>query len=329
MGAWLVAEGTRERGLLRRLDWLGLGALAIGLASLEIALKEAAERGWASALILLLLGTVVIMGAGFVARSLRHGAPIVDLRLFKDRNFAIACLLSFIFGMGLFGSVYMMPVFLGLVRDHGPLDIGLIMLVTGVAQLLSAPVAVQLEQRIDPRLLTAGGFLCFAAGLGWSFDQTTTTDFDEMFWPQVVRGAAIMFCLLPPTRIALGLLAEHKVPDGSALFNLMRNLGGAIGIALIDTVLWQRAPVLGKEIGIKLLEGDPDALTFATLTIYDIPPPGFVPPEQMLETIRPAVEAAGLAMAINEAWLMVAVLTFAGLAFVPFVRRVPRDNLTP
>ncbi|NNF80216.1 MAG: MFS transporter, partial [Rhizobiales bacterium] len=222
------------------------------------------------------------------------------------------------FGMGLFGSVYMMPVFLGLVREHGPLDIGLIMLVTGVAQLLSAPIAVQLEQRIDARWLTAGGFLCFAIGLGWSYDQTATTDFDEMFWPQVVRGAAIMFCLLPPTRIALGMLAEAKVPDGSALFNLMRNLGGAIGIALIDTVMWQRAPVHGKAIGIKLLEGDADALAFANLTIYDIPPPGFVPPEQMLETIRPSVEAAGLTMAINEAWLMVAAFTLAGLLLVPF-----------
>lgn len=326
-GALFIAKGASERALLKRLDWLGLGALALGLASLEIALKEAPERGWASALIMLLLGTVVIMGAGFVLRSLRHGEPIVDLRLFKDRNFAIACTLSFIFGMGLFGSVYMMPVFLGLVREHGPLDIGLIMLVTGVAQLASAPIAVQLEQRIDPRLLTAGGFLCFAVGLGWSYFQTVTTDFDEMFWPQVVRGAAIMFCLLPPTRIALGMLAEHKVPDGSALFNLMRNLGGAIGIALIDTVLWERAPELGKEIGIKLLEGDADALAFANMTIHDIPPPGFVPPEQMLETIRPTVEAAGLTLAINEAWLMVALFTCVGLLLLPFATRQERTGV--
>ena len=242
------------------------------------------------------------------------------MRLFEQRNFAIACALSFLFGMGLFGSVYMMPVFLGLVREFGPLDIGLVMLVTGVAQLLSAPIAVQLEQRIDARMLTAGGFLCFAVGLALSFYQTATTGFDDMFWPQVVRGAAIMFCLLPPTRIALGMLKEAKVPDGSALFNLMRNLGGAIGIALIDTVLWERAPVLGKRMAEKLLEGDPDALAFAGLTIYDIPPPGFVPPEVMLETIRPSVEKVGLTLAINEAWLMVAAFTFAGLLLLPFAR---------
>lgn len=321
IAAILLLKGSRDFQLLKRMDWLGLAALALGLAFLEIALKEAPERGWTSALILLLLATVVLSLAGFVTRSLRRDLPIADLRLFQDRNFAIACALSFIFGMGLFGSVYLMPVFLGLVRGHGPLDIGLVMLVTGVAQFLAAPVAVQLEQRLDARLLTAGGFICFAIGLGWSFDQTVVTDFDEMFWPQVMRGGAIMFCLLPPTRIALGLLAEAQVPDGSALFNLMRNLGGAIGVALIDTVIWQRVEIHSKAIGLKLVELDPDAAAFAGISVHEIPSIAFVPPESVIEMIRPEVERAGLTMAINEAWALVAALTALAVLFIPFVRR--------
>ncbi len=87
----------------------------------------------------------------------------------------------------------------------------------------------------------------FALGLGLSAFQTPQTDFDGMFWPQVVRGLAIMFCLLPPTRLALGHLAAERVPDASGLFNLMRNLGGAIGLALIDTVIYSRAPQHGAE----------------------------------------------------------------------------------
>lgn len=322
----LLPRGTREAGLLRRLDWLGLATLALCLAALEIALKEAPERGWASVLILALLGVVIITGAGFIARSLRSELPIADLKLYRDRNFAIACGLSFIFGMGLFGSVYLMPVFLGLVRDYGPLDIGLVMLVTGVAQLLSAPLAVYLEQRIDARLLTAGGFLCFAIGLAWSFGQTATTGFDEMFWPQVIRGAAIMFCLLPPTRIALGLLAEHQVPDGSALFNLMRNLGGAIGIALIDTVIWKRSAIHAEAIGTKLLEQDEATAAFAGIDINDIPPVGFIPPETLIEGIRPIVENAGLTMAINEAWAMLALFTVFGLLLTVFVHKSAGSN---
>ena len=119
------------------------------------------------------------------------------------------------------------------------------MLVTGVTQLLTAPIAVALEQRVDARLLTALGFGLFGVGLGLSGLQTPQTDFDTMFWPQVIRGLAIMFCLLPPTRLALGHLEASRVPDASGLFNLMRNLGGAIGLAMIDTVIYTRSPVLG------------------------------------------------------------------------------------
>src|SRR6202022_359495 len=134
-----------------------------------------------------------------------------------------------------------MPVFLAFVRHHDAFAIGTIMLVTGAAQLATAPVAGAMESRFDPRLLSAAGFALFAVGLGLSALQSRVADFDEMFWPQVLRGVAIMFCLLPPTRLALGTLTAAQVPDASGLFNLMRNLGGAIGIALIDTILYGRS----------------------------------------------------------------------------------------
>src|SRR5262249_34669688 len=131
-----------------------------------------------------------------------------------------------------------MPVFLGFVRRHDAFEIGTIMLVTGVAQFAAAPLAAILESYVGARLLTGAGFALFALGLGMSAFQTRTADFGEMLWPQIVRGVAIMFCLLPPTRIALGALPDAEVADASGLFNLMRNLGGAIGIALIDTILY-------------------------------------------------------------------------------------------
>jgi len=118
---------------------------------------------------------------------------LVDLRSFADRDFTIGCILSFVLGIGLFGSVYLMPVYLAFVRYHDALEIGMIMLVTGVAQLVTAPAAVLLEQRLDARWLTAAGFALFACGLGLSAMQTPRTDYDEMFWPQVIRGVAIMF----------------------------------------------------------------------------------------------------------------------------------------
>jgi DHA2 family multidrug resistance protein len=215
-----------------------------------------------------------------------------------------------------------MPVFLAFVRDHGALEIGRIMLVTGATQLLMAPIAVQLDKRLDPRLLSGIGFLVFGVGLGLSFFQTPETDFDQMFWPQVVRGAAIMFCLLPPTRLALGLLEDARVPDASGLFNLMRNLGGAIGIALIDTVLYGRAPVLGERLVAQMKAGSAEAAAFVGIPLDDFATlSGGSMDIEALGELQDRFEKAALTLAVNEAWLMLAAITLAALLALVAARR--------
>ena len=245
-------------GQIRYFDVFSLALGAVALAALEIGIKEAPKRGWTSPIAAGLLALCLVSALIFIVRVLRSPNPLVNLRTFRDRNFSIGCLFSFVLGTGLFGSIYLMPVFLAYVRAHNALEIGEIMLVTGVAQLIVAPVAAFLVRRVDERLLTAFGFLLFAIGLGLSTVQTKTTDFEEMFWPQLIRGSAIMFCILPPTQLALGHLARTAIDDASGLFNLMRNLGGAIGIALIDTVIYTRAPEYARSIINRLAAGDLD-----------------------------------------------------------------------
>ena len=305
----------------RTLDAGSLSLMAIALAALEIALKEAPPDDWRSPLVLGLLGLSLVSAAIFVRRTLGADHPVVDLRRFADRRFAIGCLLSFTLGIGLFGSVYLMPVFLGFVRDHSALEIGKIMLVTGVAQLLVAPVAVALERRLDARILAGGGFLLFAIGLALSAFDTSETDFADMVMPQVLRGAAMMFCLLPPTRLALGHLAPAEVPDASGLFNLMRNLGGAIGIALIDTVIYGRSPVHARAITDRLAAGDVETAKAAGLPLemFLARPPGPIGPD-LQAMLQPMVERLALVQAINEAWAMVAALTILALFALPFAR---------
>jgi DHA2 family multidrug resistance protein len=307
---------------IRKLDVLSLALMAIALASLEILLKEAPDRGWVSGLVLGLLALSVASAVAFAARTLASATPVVDLSNFADRNFTIGCILSFVLGIGLFGSVYLMPVFLAFVREHDALQIGTIMLATGGAQLLIAPVAVALEQRINAKLLSAAGFTLFAAGLGLSASQTPETDFSAMFLPQVVRGLAIMFCLLPPTRLALGNLPEARVPDASGLFNLMRNLGGAIGIALIDTIIYGRTPAHVDAIVERLKAGDVDTAKFVGIPLDKFlnRPAGPVDADTQA-LLEPLVGKAALTQSINEAWLMIAVLTVAALLSIPFARR--------
>ena len=320
-----TAANQRNR---RAIDGVALVALAVALAALEIGLKDAPRLGWSAPRVLALLALSLSAGVLFIIKTLRSAWPLVELKCFADRNFAIGCALSFALGIGLFGSTYLMPFFLGLVREHGAFEIGKIMLATGVAQLAAAPVAVLLERRVDARWLSLAGFSLFAVGLLLSSRQTMSTDAADMMAPQIMRGAAIMFCLLPPTRLALGQLSERLVADGSGLFNLMRNLGGAVGLALIDTIVFSRSATNATDIVARLQKGD-----VATAVGIGIPRDAYLaqlgkPPDEFTaEMVRPLVEKAALANAINDAWLVIGILTAVAVLLVIFVRRLPQAEV--
>jgi MFS transporter, DHA2 family, multidrug resistance protein len=308
-GVVCLPRETTVRGSPRWADGAALAVMAVALAALEIGLKSAPKHGWLALSTLALLIGAACAGCGFLWLSLRSATPIVDVGLLADRPFRLGCAMSFILGMGLYGNVYLMPVFLAYVGGLEAFEIGQIMLITGAAQLLSAPLVVALERFVSAGRLSLFGFLLFAAGLAMSGWDHPRTDGDDMVWPQIVRGVAIMFCLLPPTRVALGHLSPEHLPDGSALFNLMRNLGGAIGLALIDTVMFGRAPGHGDALGKRLLALDPTAFAWTGLPLQQANT--IITPE-MKEMARPAVERAALTLAINDAWIMLAGVTLVG-----------------
>jgi DHA2 family multidrug resistance protein len=317
-GFLVLPRARTQISEVRSLDLASLVLVAVALTALEIGLKEAPKQSWTSGIVLGLFLVALACGVAFVLRTLSHSPPIVDLHAFTDREFALGCALSFILGIGLYGSVYLMPVFLAYVRGHGALTIGETMLVTGAAQLISAPLVVWLERYLSARFLTGLGFFMFAVGLAMSAFETPRSEYEEMFWPQAVRGVAIMFCLLPPIRLALGHLPIERVPDASALFNLMRNLGGAIGLALIDTVIFGRAEMHGRALIAKLARGDAAAFDFVGLP--SLPMPIQIAPEKM-QLVRRAVERAALTIAINEAWAMIGILTALGVLVALATRR--------
>jgi DHA2 family multidrug resistance protein len=321
---FLLPRASPRFADLATLDGVSVALMAIALASLEIGLKQAPHDGWLSppgSMLFLLSGTAATL---FALRTLRAKHPVVDLSTLKNVSFAIGCALSFCLGIGLFGSVYLMPVFLAYVRRHDAFEIGTIMVVTGVAQLVTAPIAGTLESRVDPRWLSAAGFTLFALGLGCSAFQSRVADFDEMLWPQVLRGVAIMFCLLPPTRLALGALSEAEVPDASGLFNLMRNLGGAIGIALIDTILYGRTSGHAEALRDRLIAGDITAAQAIglDLELFTHRPPN-VSDATVEAYLRPMVERAAFALSSNEAWALLACAALLGLLLVPFAGPPP------
>jgi DHA2 family multidrug resistance protein len=327
VGGLCLPRDKARPGLIWRLDGVGCVWLALALASLVIGLKQAPDMGWVSPVVLALFALSALTSWLFFRRALHHPNPVAAVRVLADPRVAVGCLLNFGLGFGFFGATYLMPVFLGLVREHDALEIGRIMLVTGLAQLAAAPFVVVLEKRLDARILAAFGFALFAVGLAMSGFQTVQTDYHQMFWAQIVRGVAIMFCVVPPTRIALGHLALAEIPNASGLFNVARNLGGAIGLALIDTVIYGRAPIWAERIKDKLLAGD-----IPTAKAVGIPIDAFVAArgqpidDDTRELIAPLVQKLALADAINEAWLVLAAITLlamASLIWLALVRAKP------
>ena len=312
---FLLPRGRPRLKQLRNFDGISLALMAAALASLEIGLKQAPHSGWFSAVCFGLFALCAVATILFVVRTRKAVQRVVELALFRVRPFSIGCALSFCLGVGLFGAVYLMPVFLAYVRQYDALQIGSIMLVTGTAQLVAAPIAGALESRLDSRWLSAFGFSLFAIGLGWSAFESRVADFDEMFWPQVLRGFAAMFCLLPPTRLALETLPHKQVPDASGLFNMMRNLGGAVGIALIDTVLYGRSSGHAEAIRQRLIAGD---VTAAQAIGLDRVPPD-------VSSAGSLIEQAAFAASANEAWALLAAVAVIGLLLIPFAKPSPQE----
>jgi DHA2 family multidrug resistance protein len=165
---------------------------------------------------------------------------VVDLRALKDRNFALGCFFSFVTGIGIFATIYLTPLFLGRVRGFSALEIGLAVFSTGVFQILSIPVYAALANRIDLRWLMMFGLACFALSM-WDFAPITHDwGWQELLLPQALRGIGQQFAVPPAVTLSLGALAPDRLKLASGLFNLMRNLGGAIGIAACATILNDR-----------------------------------------------------------------------------------------
>ncbi|WP_430472826.1 DHA2 family efflux MFS transporter permease subunit [Thalassospira lucentensis] len=230
-----------DRSLLKGFDLKGLVAMAVFLGSLEYVLDEGPKDDWFDERAIV-YGAIVCVLAGiyFFWRMFSYDKPIVDLKSFADRNFTMGCVFSFTLGIGLYGSVYIMPLMLSRIRGYDSLEIGIVMAVTGVAQFLSAPIAGKMAAKYPPRVVLGFGLLLFAVGLAMHGFNTSEVSFDELILPQIVRGAALMFCMLPITNLALGTLPPEKIKNASGLYNLMRNLGGAIGMAGINTLLDKR-----------------------------------------------------------------------------------------
>ena len=317
----LVDFDKPDYSLLDNFDWTGLLSMAGFLGALEYVLEEGPRKDWFDDGSIVIFAIVSVLSAVvFFARVLTAQSPIVDLRAFLNRNFAIGSLFSFVLGIGLYGLTFLYPLYLAQVRGYNAQMIGETMFVSGIAMFLTAPIAGQLAQRFDPRYTLIGGFLLFAIGTWEMTSLTRDWDFWEIFWPQVLRGIGLMLSIVPVTNTALGTLSPERIKNASGLFNLTRNLGGALGLAVINTALNDR---LDLHLA-RLHEAVNWSRGVATETLANMATrfPGFDGQTIALKQMTGLVRQQAVVMSFADVFLMLTVL-FVVLAALGIMMKRP------
>jgi len=238
-----------DPSLSKGFDWLGLMLMAAFLMSLQFVLEEGAKEDWfADDMILLLSVVAAVCGPAFVWRSLSYRNPIVELRAFGNRNFVVGVLMTFIVGAALFGGTFLLPLFLGRVRDYSAAEVGTTMIVSGLAMFATGPIAGRLVRKVDARILMFLGFMMAAWGM---WDARIVTDqwgFWEFAGVQAMRGAGVMIAMIASQQVTMATLPPHMVKNASGLVNLSRNVGGAFGLAILNTSLTQNTALHMAEL---------------------------------------------------------------------------------
>lgn len=226
---------------LKQGDWGGIMAMAIGLGSLQVVLEEGSRKDWFdSALIVRLTAISVIFLSIFFWLELTRKRPFIELRLLKRRNFALANIVNIALGVGLYGSIYILPLYLAQIQRYNALQIGEVIMWAGVPQLFIVPLIPILMKKIDPRLMVGIGVSLFAVSCFMNSNLTHLTGLDQLRWSQLVRALGQPLIMVPLSSIATAGIEPTLAGSASGLFNMMRNLGGSFGIAALATVLKNR-----------------------------------------------------------------------------------------
>jgi DHA2 family multidrug resistance protein len=222
-------------------DWAGIATMAIGLSALQTVLEEGNKDDWFGSPFIVKLSVIAAIAlTAFVVIELTAKKPLINLRLLARRNFGFGLLANFLLGIALYGSVFILPVYLSRIQGYNAEQIGMVLAWTGLPQLLLIPLVPRLMQRFDARIIIGVGFALFAASNFMNIYMTNDYATDQLFWPNIVRALGQALVMAPLSAVATSGIEPENAGSASGLFNMTRNLGGAVGIALLQTLLTKR-----------------------------------------------------------------------------------------
>jgi len=325
---YAVTPQPKQLHLLKQGDWFGIISMAIGLGSLQVVLEEGTRKDWfSSALIVRLSIIAAIFLTAFFWIELTRKQPFINLRLLARRNFGLASVINVSLGIGLYGSVYVLPLYLAQIQGYNPLQIGEVIAWLGLPQLLIVPLVPKLMQRVDSRLLIAIGVSLFAVSCFMNSTMTHDTGIDELKWSQLVRAMGQPLIFVPLTTIATAGIEKEQAGSASGLFNMMRNLGGSMGIAALATLLTRREQFHSNRLGEGISLYDPNTQQrIEQLTQYFISRGADMATahDRAIQTLSNLVRREAYVMAFNDCFYFIGVaLLVSGLAIIFFKKAKP------
>lgn len=227
--------------LLRDGDWAGIITMTIGLAALQTVLEEGNKDDWFGSPFIVKLSVIAAVAlTTFLIIELTVQKPLLNLRLLVRRNFGFGILANVLLGLALYGSVFILPQYLARIQGYNAEQIGTVLAWTGLPQLVLIPLVPRLMQKFDARIIIGIGFVLFAGSNFMNIFMTNDYAADQLLWPNVVRAIGQAVVMAPLSAVATSGIEPENAGSASGLFNMMRNLGGAVGIALLQTVLTKR-----------------------------------------------------------------------------------------
>ncbi|WP_323122381.1 MDR family MFS transporter [Burkholderia alba] len=222
-------------------DWLGIAGLAIGLSSLTVVLEEGQRERWFESHMIVMLSWVSFAGMVLIALSqLTSKRPIMRLSLMRNPRYASVIVIVFAVGAALYGVSYLLPQFLSLVAGYNAQQSGAIMLLSGLPAFLMMPILPRLLGKVDFRILVISGLLLFFLSCMLDISLTAQSVGHDFIWSQLIRGAAQMLAMMPLNQASMSAVAREDSGDAAGLYNMARNLGGSVGLAIIGTVIDRR-----------------------------------------------------------------------------------------
>ncbi|SDS00014.1 MFS transporter, DHA2 family, multidrug resistance protein [Halopseudomonas litoralis] len=311
--------------LLKKGDYAGILSMAIGLGCLQIFLEEGHREDWFESGHMVLLAVIAFVSLiTFVILQLSRDNYLLNLRLLTQRNFLLGSLANIGLGVGLYGTVFVLPVYLAQVQGYNALQIGQVIMWMGLPQLLLIPLVPILMRFVDPRLICAAGFLLF--GLGSFLSGSLNPDFagDQFIFIQIIRACGQPMILVPLSILATAMIPPSEAGSASSLYNILRNLGGAIGIAVLATVLDSRAAYY-----FDILRSYVTAGSYAATDRLALLGEQLGSPEAALRLLDQQVREQAQIMAYNDAFHFIGIMLACSMACILLTRALPRAPAKP